>query len=92
MRKQIYKNIIKKEKKSINYQNETRKIALQLKEINSIYFLIKNLKIKKKSKKLKILKLDYFLFKPEIKLLAIYLSYLKIPKYNLYFIYYYKNL
>ena len=48
-------------KKFVNYQNNTRKIAIQLKEKNKVYLLIKNLKIKKRIRNLTLLRLDHFL-------------------------------
>ena len=63
MLKQIYENITKIKKKSATYQNKKRKIALQLKEEDKIYLLTKNLKIRKKSKKLDHVKVGPFFIK-----------------------------
>ena len=58
--KQILENIIKKQEKSANHQKKKRKIALQLKEINEVYLLIENQKIRKKNKKLDNFKIGSF--------------------------------
>ena len=63
----------------------------QLKEGDKVYLLTKNLKTRKKSKKLDYVKVEQFLSRSKIELLATNLSYLKILNYNLYFIYYYWN-
>jgi len=49
--------------KSTKYQNKKRKMAPQLKEKNKVYFLTKNLKTRKKSKKLDHVKVEPFFIK-----------------------------
>jgi hypothetical protein len=49
--------------RSTKYQNKKRKMAPQLKERNKMYLLTKNLKIKKKSKKLDHVKVESFFIK-----------------------------
>ena len=61
--KQIYENIIKSKGKFVNDQNKMRKIVFQLKEEKNIYLLRKNLKTRKKSKKLDFIKVRKFLIK-----------------------------
>ena len=61
--KQIYENIIKSKGKFANDQNKMRKIVFQLKEEKNIYLLRKNLKTRKKSKKLDFIKVRKFLIK-----------------------------
>jgi hypothetical protein len=49
--------------RSAKYQNKKRKMASQLKERNKMYLLTKNLKIRKKSKKLNHVKVESFFIK-----------------------------
>ena len=51
------------QKKSANYQIKKRKTTPQLKERDEVYLLIKNLKTRKKSKKLNYVKVKLFLIK-----------------------------
>jgi len=49
--------------RSVKYQNKKQKIAFQLKKRDKIYLLIKNLKTRKKSKKLDKIKIGPFFIK-----------------------------
>jgi hypothetical protein len=49
--------------KSVKYQNKKRKMTSQLKEKDKMYLLTKNLKIRKKSKKLNHVKIESFFIK-----------------------------
>jgi hypothetical protein len=49
--------------RSVKYQNKKRKMAPQLKKRNKVYLLTKNLKIRKKSKKLNYVKIESFFIK-----------------------------
>jgi len=57
--------------RSAKYQNKKRKMAPQLKKKNKVYLLTKNLKIRKKSKKLNHVKIESFFIK-EVKELINY--------------------
>ncbi len=61
--KKIYDNISKMQERSTRYQNKKRKTTSQLKKKNKIYFLTKNLKTRKSSKKLNYVKVESFLIK-----------------------------
>ncbi len=63
MLKKIQSNISFMQKKSIKYQNKKRKMASQLKERNKIYLLTRNLRTRKKSKKLNHVKVELFFIK-----------------------------
>ena len=63
MLKKIRSNISFMQEKSTKYQNKKRKMAPQLKEGNKIYLLTRNLKTKKKSKKLNHIKVESFFIK-----------------------------
>ncbi len=63
MLKKIRSNISFMQEKSTKYQNKKRKMAPQLKEGNKIYLLTRNLKTKKKSKKLNHVKVESFFIK-----------------------------
>ncbi len=51
------------QERSTKYQNKKRKTTSQLKERNKVYFLTKNLKTRKLSKKLNHVKVESFLVK-----------------------------
>jgi hypothetical protein len=57
--------------RSTKYQNKKRKMAPQLKKRNKMYLLTKNLKIRKKSRKLNHVKIESFFIK-EVKRLVDY--------------------
>jgi len=61
--KKIHDNITSMQIRSAKYQNKKRKMASQLKKRNKIYLLTKNLKIRKKSKKLNHVKVESFFIK-----------------------------
>ena len=61
--KQIYKNFTKIEEKFTSYQNKKRKIVTQLKKKDKVYLLMKNQKLRKKSKKLNHVKVKIFFIK-----------------------------
>jgi predicted lactoylglutathione lyase len=61
--KKVHDNITSMQIKSAKYQNKKRKMAPQLKEKNKVYLLTKNLKIRKKSKKLDHVKIESFFIK-----------------------------
>jgi hypothetical protein len=61
--KKIHDNITSMQIRSAKYQNKKRKMAPQLKEKNKIYLLTKNLKTRKKSKKLNHVKVESFFIK-----------------------------
>jgi predicted lactoylglutathione lyase len=61
--KKIHDNITSMQIRSTKYQNKKRKMAPQLKERNKMYLLTKNLKIRKKSKKLDHVKVESFFIK-----------------------------
>jgi hypothetical protein len=61
--KKIHDNITSMQIKSAKYQNKKRKMAPQLKKRDKIYLLTKNLKIRKKSKKLDHVKVESFFIK-----------------------------
>jgi predicted lactoylglutathione lyase len=61
--KKIHDNITSMQIRSAKYQNKKRKMAPQLKEKDKVYLLTKNLKIKKKSKKLDHVKVEPFFIK-----------------------------
>ncbi len=61
--KKIHDNISLMQTRSTRYQNKKRKMTSQLKERNKMYLLTKNLKIKKKSKKLDHVKVKSFFIK-----------------------------
>jgi hypothetical protein len=61
--KKIYDNITLMQIRSAKYQNKKRKMASQLKKRNKMYLLTKNLKIRKKSKKLNHVKVESFFIK-----------------------------
>jgi hypothetical protein len=61
--KKIHDNIASMQIKSAKYQNKKRKMAPQLKKRNKIYLLTKNLKTRKKSKKLDHVKVESFFIK-----------------------------
>jgi len=69
--KKIHNNITLMQIRSVKYQNKRRKMAPQLKKRNKIYLLTKNLKIRKKSKKLDHVKIELFFIK-EVKKLVSY--------------------
>ncbi len=51
------------QKRLVKYQNKKQKVISQLKKRDKIYLLIKNLKTKKKSKKLNYVKIELFFIK-----------------------------
>jgi murein L,D-transpeptidase YcbB/YkuD len=61
--KKVHDNITSMQVRSARYQNKKRKMASQLKKRNKMYLLTKNLKIKKKSKKLDHVKIESFCIK-----------------------------
>ncbi len=61
--KKIHDNITTMQTKLTRYQNKKRKMTPQLKERNKMYLLTKNLKIRKKSKKLNHVKVESFFIK-----------------------------
>ncbi len=61
--KKIHDNIVSMQIRSAKYQNKKRKMAPQLKKGNKVYLLTKNLKIRKKSKKLDHVKVESFFIK-----------------------------
>jgi predicted lactoylglutathione lyase len=61
--KKIHDNITLMQIRSAKYQNKKRKMAPQLKERNKVYLLTKNLKTRKKSKKLDHVKVELFFIK-----------------------------
>jgi hypothetical protein len=61
--KKVHNNIALVQIRSIKYQNKKRKMAPQLKKKNKMYLLTKNLKIRKKSKKLDHVKVEPFFIK-----------------------------
>jgi hypothetical protein len=61
--KKIHDNIALMQIRLAKYQNKKRKMAPQLKEKDKMYLLTKNLKIRKKSKKLDHVKVGSFLIK-----------------------------
>jgi hypothetical protein len=61
--KKIHNNITSMQIKSVKYQNKKRKMTPQLKKGDKIYLLTKNLKIRKKSKKLDHVKVESFFIK-----------------------------
>jgi hypothetical protein len=61
--KKIHDNITSMQIRSAKYQNKKRKMAPQLKKRDKIYLLTKNLKIRKKSKKLDHVKIESFFIK-----------------------------
>jgi predicted lactoylglutathione lyase len=61
--KKVHDNITSMQIRSAKYQNKKRKMASQLKEGDKMYLLIKNLKIRKKSKKLDHVKVESFFIK-----------------------------
>jgi hypothetical protein len=61
--KKIHDNIASIQIRSAKYQNKKRKMASQLKEGDKMYLLTKNLKIRKKSKKLNHVKVESFFIK-----------------------------
>jgi hypothetical protein len=61
--KKVHDNITSMQIRSIKYQNKKRKMAPQLKEKDKMYLLTKNLKIRKKSKKLDHVKIESFFIK-----------------------------
>ncbi len=65
------------QKKFVKHQNKKRKIISQLKERDKVYLLIKNLKTKKKSKKLNYIKIELFFIKPIKELVDYKLNLLK---------------
>ena len=73
-------------KKSTNYQNKKRKIAPRLKKGDKIYLLIKNWKIRKKSKKFDNIKVGLFFIKAKKETISYKL---KLPKdIKIYFVFY----
>jgi len=63
MLKKIQSNISFMQKRLAKYQNKKRKMAPQLKEGNKVYLLTKNLKTRKKSRKLNHVKVEPFFIK-----------------------------
>jgi len=61
--KKVHNNITSMQIKSTKYQNKKRKMTPQLKEEDKVYLLTKNLKIRKKSKKLDHVKIESFFIK-----------------------------
>jgi murein L,D-transpeptidase YcbB/YkuD len=61
--KKVHDNITSMQIRSAKYQNKKRKMASQLKEGDKMYLLTKNLKIRKKSKKLDHVKVEPFFIK-----------------------------
>ncbi len=61
--KKIHNNISKMQQKSAKYQNKKQKTVSQLKERDKVYFLTKNFKTRKSSKKLNYIKVGPFLVK-----------------------------
>jgi len=61
--KKVHDNIASMQIRSTKYQNKKRKMASQLKEKNKMYLLTKNLKTRKKSKKLDHVKIESFFIK-----------------------------
>jgi hypothetical protein len=61
--KKIHDNITSMQIRSVKYQNKKQKMASQLKKGDKIYLLTKNLKIRKKSKKLDHVKVESFFIK-----------------------------
>lgn len=58
----IHENILKMQHRFAKYINKKRKEASSLKKRNKIYLFAKNLKRKKKSKKLNLIKIDSFFY------------------------------
>ncbi len=61
--KKVHDNISLMQTRSARYQNKKRKMAPQLKEEDKVYLLTKNLKTRKKSKKLDHVKIESFFIK-----------------------------
>ncbi len=61
--KKVHDNIASMQIKSTKYQNKKRKMASQLKKRDKMYLLTKNLKTRKKSKKLDHVKVEPFFIK-----------------------------
>jgi hypothetical protein len=61
--KKVHDNITSMQIRSAKYQNKKRKMAPQLKERDKVYLLTKNLKTRKKSKKLNYVKVGPFFIK-----------------------------
>lgn len=61
--KRVHDNIKNMQKRFANYQNKKRKMTPQLKKKNKIYLLTKNLKTRKKSRKLNHIKIESFFIK-----------------------------
>jgi len=61
--KKIHDNITTMQIRSAKYQNKKRKMASQLKKGDKVYLLTKNLKIRKKSRKLDHVKVEPFFIK-----------------------------
>jgi hypothetical protein len=61
--KKIHDNITSMQIRSTKYQNKKRKMTPQLKEKDKVYLLTKNLKTRKKSKKLDHVKVESFFIK-----------------------------
>jgi hypothetical protein len=61
--KKVHDNITMMQIKSAKYQNKRRKMAPQLKKRNKVYLLTKNLKTRRKSKKLDHVKVEPFFIK-----------------------------
>jgi len=63
MLKKVESNISFMQERSAKYQNKKRKMAPQLKEEDKVYLLTRNLKTKKKSRKLNHVKVEPFFIK-----------------------------
>ena len=61
--KKVHNNITSMQIRSAKYQNKRRKMAPQLKKRNKMYLLTKNLKTRKKSRKLDHVKVEPFFIK-----------------------------
>jgi len=69
--KKVHDNITSMQIRSVKYQNKKQKMTPQLKKRNKVYLLTKNLKIRKKSRKLNHVKIESFFIK-EVKKLVNY--------------------